>query len=65
MSHTLTQPEEIDQVFMEMAWNDFKVDASSIDRNVLTGFADKKWYGSYVPPYRAVHMKSMQTQTQL
>lgn len=61
MSHTLTQPEEIEHIFMEMAWNEPKEVAPVIDRKQLGGATQERWFSGYIPPYRAVHMKSMQS----
>ncbi len=56
MSHTLSQPEEVDKVLMEMAWSELKVDTPDPCQKQPNGYMQKDWYGGYVPPYRAVHM---------
>lgn len=65
MSHTLTQPQEVEQIFMEMAWNDVNEDESSLDCKQLGGATQERWFGGYVSPYRAVYMKSMQSMFKL
>lgn len=65
MSHTLTQPQEVEQIFMEMAWNEVNEDESSQDLKQLGGATQERWFGGYVSPYRAVHMKSMQSMFKL
>ncbi len=59
MSHTLTQPEEVDLIFMEMAWNDREEIVPETDHRKQP--PQERWYGSYIPPYRAMHMKSTQS----
>lgn len=65
MSHTLTQPQEVEQIFMEMAWNEINEDESSQDAIQPEGATLQRWFGGYVSPYRAVHMKSMQSMLKL
>jgi hypothetical protein len=65
MSHTLTQPQEVEQIFMEMAWNEVHEDVPEADHKQLCGATQERWFGGYVSPYRAVHMKSMQSMFKL
>ncbi|TAJ80743.1 MAG: hypothetical protein EPO42_03760 [Gallionellaceae bacterium] len=56
MSHTLSQPEEVDLVLMEMAWNN-KVDVPAMAKREIKKSSSWEGSGSYVSPYRAMHMK--------
>ena len=57
MSHTLSQPEEIDRIMMEMAKYDVMGDSSLTDKKHAKEAVQESWSGSYVSPYRAVHMR--------
>jgi hypothetical protein len=65
MSHTLTQPQEVEQIFMEMAWNEVNEDESASDYKQPSGTTQERWFGGYVSPYRAMHMKSIQSMFKL
>lgn len=59
MSHTLSQPEEIDCVLMEMAKNGLENDVSFTDERYFDCAAKGSWSGSYITPYRAALMRSI------
>jgi hypothetical protein len=59
MSHTLTQPEEIEIVLLDLA-----ADAEAgNERLTLTATEAryKAWYASYIPPYRAAYQAKQMT----
>jgi hypothetical protein len=60
MSHTLSQPEEVNHALMEMARKDMQADIPVTDKENLFEGTQKSWRGSYVSPYRAAYMKSKQ-----
>lgn len=59
MSHTLSQPEEIDCVLMEMAKNGMEMEAPFTDKGHFNRDAKESWSGSYITPYRAALMRSI------
>ncbi|KAF0206062.1 MAG: hypothetical protein FD173_536 [Gallionellaceae bacterium] len=59
MSHTLSQPEEIDCVLMEMAKNGLEKNAPFTDKGHSIRAAQESWSGSYITPYRAALMRSI------
>ncbi|MFA6921747.1 MAG: hypothetical protein WC216_07865 [Gallionella sp.] len=54
MSQNLTQPEEIDQILMNME----NSTADTPDQKTSNETEQKGWSTGYVSPYRAAHMKS-------
>lgn len=59
MSHTLSQPEEIDCVLMEMAKNGMEIDAPTADKKFINGTPPQDRSGRYITPYRAALMRSI------
>lgn len=59
MSHTLSQPEEIDCILMEMAKNGIEMDAPVTDNGSFNSAPKESWSGRYITPYRAALMRSI------
>ncbi len=59
MSHTLSQPEEIDCVLMEMAKNGMEIDAPTADKEFINSTPPQDRSGRYITPYRAALMRSI------
>lgn len=59
MSHTLSQPEEVNHALMELVRNEMKVNTSIADKKNLAERTQESWRGSYVSPYRAAYLRSL------
>jgi hypothetical protein len=63
MSHTLTQPEEVDRAMMERGHTDWESDPLTGDESTpLQTSPEIPDYG-YVSPYRAAHFRSMHSRS--
>lgn len=65
MSHTLSQPEEIDRVLLEMAKDGTEISPSIVDKRNFNFSSKDAWSGSYMTPYRAALMRSISGQPNL
>ncbi|HEX5364944.1 MAG TPA: hypothetical protein VFW59_11835 [Gallionella sp.] len=63
MSHTLSQPEEIDLVLIEMERMDCNSSPFSSDKKTTLQTSPTMPNYGYVSPYRAAHIRSMQSRT--
>ena len=61
MSHTLTQPEEVNLAILELESLNRRPDTSATNHSQQTSPTIPN-YG-YVSPYRAAHIRSMQSHT--
>lgn len=61
MSHTLSQPEEVNHALAEMAWTDIAMYTPIAEKAKTNRIPPGDWSGGYVSPYRAVHMKSIRS----
>lgn len=52
MSHNLSQPEEVDLVFMELAENDMGMELLMMDKKHSNDTAEENQYAGYIPLYR-------------
>ncbi|MFA5826602.1 MAG: hypothetical protein WC825_11630 [Gallionellaceae bacterium] len=59
MSHTLSQPEEIDCVLMEMAKNGIEIDTPVTDKGHFNSAPKESCSGRYITPYRAALLRSI------
>jgi len=61
MSHTLTQPEEIEIVLLDLAADAEAGNERTRPSQTATEARYKAWYASYIPPYRAAYQAKQMT----
>ncbi len=52
MSHNLSQPEEVELVWMELAENEMGMELLMVDKKQLNRAPEENLYGGYIPLYR-------------
>ncbi len=61
MSHTLTQPEEIESVLLDLETDEKVSKTPQPSSKSVTEARYKAWSASYIPPYRAAYQTRQMT----